>query len=264
MSHSKTNQLSIMNKRAVVTAGASGIGLAIANCLAANGAKVHVCDVDDNALSQLPEGIHGTRVDVSDPEQVANWLSPIADEGVDILVNNAGVKGPTARIEDTDPLEYRQCIAVSLDSHLFAAKAIVPSMKRLGGGSIINITSTAGFLGLPNRSAYCAAKFAVVGFTKTWAMELGRDSIRVNAIAPGAVNGDRMERVIQAQAEDEGIDEETVRKLNTIGMSMASFVDPEEIGNMVLFLSSDLGQRISGQVIAVDGHTETLYPRFPD
>ena len=122
--------------------------------------------------------------------------------------------------------------------------------------SIITLTTDFG-IGSP----YVAAKWAVTGFTKSLAMELGPDNIRVNGIVPGNVKGDRMERVIHAHAATEGLDPEAVRRMYAIGTSMQWYVDAEEIADMICFLSSDYGRHVSGQIIGVDGNTETLYPR---
>lgn len=253
--------LSLAGKRAVVTAGASGIGLEIAMTLKAHEALVFVCDVDQKALDALPEGITGTLVDVSDAHAVSAWLDPIAKAGIDILVNNAGIAGPTGPVETLDTDAWKHCLAVCVDSQFFCTRAVVPAMKRQQNGCIINLSSTAGLMGFPLRSPYTAAKFAVVGLTQTWAMELGQDNIRVNAIAPGSVNGDRIERVIKAHAESDGISTDTVRKMYASGVSMMKFIDADEIADMVVFLCSNSARSISGQIIAVDGHSETLFPR---
>ena len=134
-------------------------------------------------------------------------------------------------------------------------------MKDRKAGAIVNIASTAGLMGLPNRAPYVTAKFGVIGLTKTLAMELGPFNIRVNAIAPGSITGDRMDRVIAAHAKAEGITEAQVREMYIQGSSMQTFVDADEIADIVVYLCSARGKHISGQVIAVDGHTETLYPR---
>ena len=135
-------------------------------------------------------------------------------------------------------------------------------MKAKGSGVIVNIASTAGILGMPHRSPYVAAKFGVVGLTKTLAMELGRDNIRVNAIAPGSIVGDRMDRVVAAHAEADEISEDQVEAMYTQGVSIARFIEPQEIADLVVYLCSDQARSISGQVIGVDGHTETLYLRL--
>ncbi len=251
----------LQGRRAVITAGAGGLGLVIAKQFRDEGATVFVCDVDEAALAALPDGITGTRVDVSNEEDVDGWLSPIVADGIDILVNNAGIAGPTGLIEDLSLADWRRCLEVDLDSQFLCCRAVIPAMKRAQSGAIVNLSSTAGIMGFPFRSPYCAAKYAVIGLTKTLAMETGRDNIRVNAIAPGSINGDRMDRVIAAHAEAEGVSHEEVRRQYTAGTSMVTFVDPEEISDMILYLVSDKGKRISGQVIAVDGHTETLICR---
>ena len=252
---------SLAGKRAAITAGASGIGLAIAQTMRVEGAEVFVSDIDETALAALPPDLAGARVDVSDADQVSGWLAAITANGLDILVNNAGTAGPTGPVETLDPEAWRACLAVGLDSQFYCTRAVVPAMKAHGGGSIVNISSTAGLFGMPGRSPYTAVKFAVVGLTKSWAMELGADNIRVNAIAPGSVNGDRMDRVVAAHAEAEGLDADAVRRQYTNGVSMRTFVDAGEIADMAVYLCSDKGRHISGQVIAIDGNTETLYPR---
>lgn len=254
-------ELRLDGQRAAVTAAAGGAGLATAQALAAAGASVFVSDVDDAAVHRLPVDLHGAVVDVADPEQVEDWLAPIVADGLDILVNNAGIAGPTAPIEDISVSEWRACMGVDLDAMFFCTRLVVPAMKRSGGGAIVNMASTAGIMGMPNRAPYVVAKYGVVGLTETLAMELGRDNIRVNAIAPGSITGDRMDRVIAAHAKSEGLTEEHVREMYVAGVSMAKFVDADEIASMIVYLCSDLGRSISGQVIAIDGNTETLYPR---
>ena len=249
------------DKRAVVTAAGKGAGLVIAKSLEANGATVFTCDIDEAAVAGAPPGINARVVDVAEPDEVAGWLAPIVAEGVDILVNNAGIQGPTKAIEEITFDEWRRCIDVDLGSHFLCAQQVIPTMKAQGSGVIVNIASTAGYMGMPLRAPYVAAKFGVVGLTKTLAMELGRDNVRVNAIAPGSIIGDRMERVVAAQAEAEGATTEDVEAMYTAGVSMARFVDPQEIADLVLYLCSDSSSSISGQVIGVDGNTETLYPR---
>lgn len=251
----------LAGQRAAVTAGAGGVGLATATVLAEQGADVFVCDVDDAAVGQLPAHLRGVVVDVADPEQIEDWLAPIAADGLDILVNNAGIAGPTRPIEEITGDEWRQCLAIDLDAMFHCARAVVPVMKSAGSGCIINMTSTAGLMGMPNRTPYVVAKYGVVGLTETLAMELGPHGIRVNAIAPGSVNGDRMDRVVAAHAEAEGIGEDEVRELYTKGVSMGRFIDADEIADLIVYLSSHSGRSINGQIIAVDGNTETLWPR---
>ena len=249
------------SQRAVVTGGAGGLGLVVAEALAGAGAATFVCDIDAVAVEALGSHLHGATVDVADAEAVAAWLDPIAEEGVDVLVNLAGAGGPTAPVEEIDPAEWRRCVEVSLSGQFYCARRVIPAMKERGGGAIVNITSTTGFMGLPNRSPYVAAKFGVVGLTKTWAMEWGRDNTRVNAIAPGALRGERRNRQIAARAKAEGISVEEAGSMSTQANSMGTSIAPEEVADLVLYLAGPSGRHISGQVIAVDGHSETLYPR---
>jgi len=134
----------------------------------------------------------------------------------------------------------------------------VPLLKTAGGGSIINIASTAGLFGVPLRSPYAASKWGKVGLTKTWAMELGPDNIRVNAVCPGCVSGPRIDAVIERDAAKRNVPTQQIRDVYLRQSSMRTFVSADEIAKAVLFLTSDAGAKISGQAIAIDGHTETL------
>ncbi|WP_405278898.1 SDR family oxidoreductase [Cobetia sp. Ld8] len=254
-------QISLVGKRVFITAGGAGMGRATVLAMHALGARVFTCDIDGEALSSLPEDITTFVSDVSDPTAVDAMFDEILPAGLDILVNNAGIGGPTKPVEDVTNEEWRACMSVCIDSQFYCARRAVPTFRKQKSGVIINLVSAAGILGFPNRSPYVAAKWAVTGFTKTLAMELGQDNIRVNGIVPGNVSGERMERVINSHAEAEGIDPEEVRRLYGIGVSMQCYVEPEEIADMICFLCSDYGRHVSGQVVGVDGHTETLYPR---
>ena len=254
-------KISLEGKRAVVTAGGAGMGRYTVLAMHALGAQVVTCDIDTEQLRGLPEEITTFVCDVSDADAVDAMFDAILPEGLDILVNNAGVGGPTKPVEDISVEEWRHCMSVGIDSQFFCARRAVPVFRRQKSGVIINMTSAAGIMGYPNRTPYASAKWAVTGFTKTLAMELGPDNIRVNGIVPGNVKGERIERVINAHAEADGLDPEEVRRLYAISTSMQCYIDPEEISDLICFLCSDLGRHISGQIIAVDGNTETLYPR---
>jgi NAD(P)-dependent dehydrogenase (short-subunit alcohol dehydrogenase family) len=253
----------IAGKRVLVTAGGAGIGRTIAAAFLAKGARVWICDIDAAALAAT-KGAHpdlgGTRTDVAHEGAVDAMFAAIGQAlgGLDVLVNNAGIAGPTGPIETLDPADWRRCVAVNLDGAFLCARRAVPLLKAAGGGTIINISSTAGLMGYPLRTPYASAKWAVIGLTRSLAIELGPHGIRVNAICPGSVEGARMARVIAAEASARGVSEEAVRQGYLRTTSMRSFVRPEDIAAMALFLCSDLGASISGQAIAVDGNTETL------
>src|SRR5947209_7613106 len=250
-------------RHVAVTAGGAGIGRAIATAFAARGTRVHVCDADDAAVSDAAEaGLVATVVDVSDGDALDAWLDGVLADGggaLDVLVNNAGIAGPTALVEDIDPADWERCIAIDLTSHWRACARVVPAMKRAGRGCIINLASTAGQYGLGMRAPYVAAKWGVIGLTKTLAIELGAHDVRVNAICPGSVHGDRMRGVIDREAAGRGLPVEQVEREYVGGQSIARWVQPEEIADLCVFLASDGRRMLSGQSIAVDGHTETWH-----
>ncbi len=259
--------LSVEGLRVMITAGAAGIGRAIAEAFLEEGARVHVCDVDESALDAFAQAFPDarvTRADVSSVEdvdacfeQAMAWLG-----GLDVLINNAGIAGPTGRIEDISPQDWERTLAININGQFYCARRAVPLLKDAGGGSIINISSTAGIMGFPLRTPYAASKWAVVGFTKSLSMELGEFGIRVNAICPGAVAGPRIDRVIAADAEARGLPVETVRRSALNQNALREFIQPESIAREVLFLCSDLGRQITGQAIAVDGDTHSLKTQY--
>ena len=250
-----------MAQRVIITAGAGGIGRVIAESYASKGAQVFTCDVDAEAIATLPAGITGQVVDVTDEAALDAWLSAGLEVlgGCDVLVNNAGIAGQAGPIEDLDLARWKTCLAVNLDAQMLTCRRIAPVMKAQGSGVITNLSSTSGLYAVPFRAPYVAAKWAVIGLTKTLATELGPFGIRCNAICPGAVSGDRMDRVLVAEAEARGGTPEEVFKDYASGTSMRRFATPQEIADMCLFLSSDAAAFVSGQAIAVDGHTETYH-----
>lgn len=254
-------EISLDGTRAFITAGGAGMGRATALAMHAAGARVFTCDIDPSGLDTLPEGIAAWQCDVSKSAELDAVFGEILPGGLDFLINNAGVSGPTKLVEDITDEEWRDCMAVGIDAQFYCARRVVPVFKRQGHGAIVNLISGAGILGYPARSPYAAAKWASTGFTKTLAMELGPSNIRVNGVVPGNVNGDRIERVITAHAAADGLEPDEVRRMYAIGTSMQCFVEPEEIADLIVFLCSDHARHISGQIIGVDGHTETLYPR---
>ena len=227
------------------------------------GARVWVTDVDALALGQIPKGWRGSQVDVTDEAAMAGLFAEVEAEwgGLDTVCANAGIAGPTALIENVALADWRACIAVNLDGAFLTAKFAAPMLKREGQGAIILTTSTAGQYGYPNRSPYAAAKWAVIGLMKTLAMELGPFGIRANAIAPGSVEGARMEGVLAREAAAKGMTRDQVYSGYASGTSMQRFVEAQDIANMAVFLASPAARLVSGQVIAVDGHTVNPDPK---
>ena len=244
--------------RVLVTAGAAGIGLAIARTFASHGARVHICDVDLKSLAaardELP-GVSQTVADVAKPADVERLFADAAAAlgGLDVLVNNAGIAGPTGLVENLSTEDWDRCIAVDLNGMFYCTRLAMPMIKKAGGGSIINMSSVAGRLGFVQRTPYAAAKWAVVGFTKSVAIEAGPDKVRVNCIQPGSVEGDRIERVIDAKAKALGIGNDEMRAKLVEGISLGTFVSAQDIANMALFLATDAGKHITGQALSVCG-----------
>ena len=253
----------LSGKRVLVTAAASGIGKVVVERFLADGAAVHICDLDSDALEQFAKdrtGLGTTVADVSSEDDVDRLFKEAVTHlgGLDILVNNAGIAGPAGPIETLGYDDWRRTLAVNLDGTFLCSQRAVPLLKESGSGSIINMSSTAGLFGYPRRSPYASAKWAIIGLTKTLAMELGPFGVRVNAICPGAVSGDRIDRVIEATAATRGVGTDEVRENYVRQTSLRTFVDPEDVAATILFLCSEAGARISGQALAVDGHTEGL------
>ncbi len=249
--------------RVVVTAGASGIGLAIAEALMRHGARVHVCDIDEaflDAFARRHPGAGRTRADVSSEEDVARLFADAADRlgGLDALVNNAGIAGPTASVEEIAPLDWRRCIDVCLTGQFLCARLAVPMIKAAGGGAIVNMSSSAGRFGYAYRTPYSAAKWGVVGLTQSLAKELGPSNVSVNAILPGLVEGPRIDGVIRDRAEQTGVPLEDMRRQFLERVSLRRMVSPEDVARTALFLLSESGRNVSGQSIGVCGNVEAL------
>lgn len=247
----------------LITGGASGIGQAMAQAFAAQGDQVWVSDVDADALARCPKGWQRSQVDVSDERAMQALFAEIDAQwgSLDVLCANAGIAGPTARVEDVALEEWNSCLAVTLGGAFLTAKYAAPRMKQAGRGAMILTSSTAGQYGYPNRAPYAAAKWGVIGLMKTLAMELGPFGIRVNAICPGAVEGSRMEGVLEREARAKNMTRDAVYQGYASGTSMGAFVTAEDIAKMAVFLGSDGARLVSGQVIAVDGHTENPDPK---
>ncbi|WP_028955950.1 SDR family oxidoreductase [Sulfitobacter sp. 20_GPM-1509m] len=247
-------------RRVLITAGARGIGRAMADAFDAAGYDVWVTDLDSSALSDLPEDWTGIGANVADEGHMREVFDRIGT--VDVVCANAGIAGPTAAVEDVSLDDWRTCFSVNLEGAFLAAKYAAPLMKKAGGGAMILTSSTAGQFGYPYRSPYAAAKWGVIGLMKTLAMELGPFGIRCNAICPGSVEGPRMEGVLEREAEAKGMTRDEVYEGYASGTSMRSFVEAQDIANMAVFLGSSAARMVSGQVIAVDGHTENPNPKL--
>lgn len=248
---------------AVITGAATGIGRTIARKFLGEGYRVHICDSDPAAVEAFRTAQPRATASVADVARV-DQVDAMFDEvrrshgRLDVLVNNAGIAGPTAAIEAIEPADWERTIAVDLNGQFYCTRRAVPMLKAAGGGSIINISSNAAFFGFPLRAPYTACKWALIGLTKTLAMELGTHRIRVNAICPGSVEGPRIDRVIDRDAAERGRTPAEIRAIYARQSSMRLFVSAEDVANLAFFLASAQGATISGQAIGVDGHTESL------
>ena len=255
---------SLHNKKIVISAGASGIGLATAKVCLSRGAYVYLCDINDKSLKKLNKHhlknkrLFVYQCDASNEEQVSLFFNKVKKKtkNIDALINNVGIAGPTGSLEKLKSKDWEKTLHVDVNSHFYFTKKAIPLIKKSKNGSIINISSTAGILGFPLRSPYAASKWAIIGITKTLAMELGRFNIRVNAVCPGTIKGNRMKRVIRDKAKFTKVSTKSVEKDFISMSSMKKWIMEEDIGKMCSFLISDDSSKVSGQVISVDGHTE--------
>jgi NAD(P)-dependent dehydrogenase (short-subunit alcohol dehydrogenase family) len=249
--------------RVLVTAGASGIGRAIADLFLDQGAQVHICDVSDTFLADF-RSTHPkagcTKADVSSDSEVKHLFDEIEKSlgGLDILVNNAGIAGPTGGVDEISSEEWRRTLDICLTGQYLCAHHAVPMLKQAGGGAIINLSSAAGRFGYAFRSPYAAAKWGVIGFTQSLAKELGPENIRVNAILPGIVEGPRITGVIQARADQYGVSYAEMEKTYLDRVSMRRMVTAQDVATAALYLASPAGRNISGQSLGVDANVETL------
>lgn len=249
--------------RVVITAGGAGIGRALALAFHNAGARVAVCDIDIIAIAELAEmqpEIIGCVANVTKPIEMAAFFATVdnAFGGVDIAIANAGTAGPAGPIEDLNLGDWQACLSANLDGAFLLCSWAARHMKVQKSGSMILTSSTAGLFGYPMRSPYATAKWGVIGLMKTLASELGPYGVRVNAICPGAVKGERMERVLAKEAAATGKDVEEVRDVYVKGVSMKTWVNTDDIADAALFLSSPAASKISGLAMPVDGHTESI------
>lgn len=255
--------LDIKGLRVLVTAGANGIGLAIARAFAGEGARVFVCDIDQAALAGLGKSdptLKTTLCDVSNRASVSKLFEDVtaAFGGLDVLINNAGIAGPTSRVEEMNPEDWDRCLEICLTGQFNCTRLAVPMLRTSSNASIVNISSAAGRLGFALRTPYAAAKWGVIGFTKSLSIELGPDNIRVNAILPGLVAGDRQRRVLEAKAQQRGISFKEMEETAFSFTSIKEYVTPQQIADQIVFMCSPRGRTISGQAISICGDTRML------
>lgn len=255
--------IDLSGKKVLITAAASGLGLATAQVFADCGATLAICDIDARALGaaqvQLP-GLSVVIADVGDVKQANQMVADALEKlgGIDFLINNAGIAGPTGPVETLSPKAWDQTLQVNISGQFYCTRAVVPSLKAQRSGGIVNVSSTAGMFGYPLRTPYAASKWAVVGFTKSLAMELGEYNVRANAVCPGSLEGPRMQRVIANEAQSRGTSPQAIRDGYERAVSMRTFISPQEVAYSIAYLCSDAARHVSGQVLAIDGNTETL------
>jgi NAD(P)-dependent dehydrogenase (short-subunit alcohol dehydrogenase family) len=252
-----------LGRKVLLTAGASGIGRHIAEAFLATGDDVYTCDIDADALKKAAAGLPGLKTSVCDIGDRAQIESMIADAarqlgGIDILVNNAGIAGPTAPVQDIAPEDWDRVLRVDLTGTFLVTRYAIPHLIRSTQGVIIIMSSSAGRFGYPNRSPYAAAKWGLIGLMKTLAMELGPHGIRANAILPGAVDGDRIQRVFEGRASASGKSLEEVKAISMVNRSIKRMVDPKDVAALAVYLASDAAKMISGQSFAIDGDAQQL------
>ncbi|MEO6959517.1 MAG: SDR family oxidoreductase [Burkholderiaceae bacterium] len=255
--------ISMKGVKALITAGGSGLGLEMARVFAAAGSDVFICDINEKALAtakaELPR-LHTMIADVSDEASVAALFEQVRAHfgGLDVLINNAGIAGPTGFVETLAKADWDKTLAVNITGQFLCARLAIPLLKQSKAGVIINMSSAAGHLGFAGRAAYASSKWAVVGFTKTLAIELGQFGVRVNAILPGAVEGPRIRAVIASKAQAMGIPNKELTQSYEQQASLGRMVSARDIANMALFAASAAAASVNGQALTVDGHTQAL------
>ena len=256
----------LKNKKIIISAGASGIGWAISKICLSRGAIVFLCDIEKKYLNKArkhplnKKKLFTYDCDASDEYEVSNFFNEInkKTKKIDALINNVGVAGPTGTIEKLSSEDWERTLKINVISHFYFSKLAIPMLKKNKGGSIINLSSGAGIMGFPLRSPYAASKWAIAGMTKTLAMELGKFKIRVNAICPGTIKGDRMKRVIRDKSNFTKNSKKIIEKDFVSMASMNCWIYEDDIGKMCSFLISEDAARISGQIIGVDGNATRL------
>jgi NAD(P)-dependent dehydrogenase (short-subunit alcohol dehydrogenase family) len=248
-------------QRVLVTAAADGIGKAIAQGFLDAGARVHICDIDQaklEAFTASHPNLSSTRTDIGNPAEIAELFEAVDAElgGLDILVSNAGIMGPVKPADEISLAEWQRTLDVNLTGGYVCAQHAIPRLKAQGSGSIVFISSRSGQFGVEYRTPYVASKWALHGLGKSLALELGPFGIRVNVVVPSGVIGDRIERVIAAHAEQDGVPYEEAYEEWVTGTALRARVRPEDVADLVLFACSGMAAKITGQILTVDA-----YPR---
>jgi NAD(P)-dependent dehydrogenase (short-subunit alcohol dehydrogenase family) len=250
-----------MSQRVLITAGANGIGLAVAKAFATSGARVHIADINADAIEAVTAenaNITGTVGDVSVPGDVETLFADVKTRlgGLDVLVNNAGIAGPTAPVEQYDAAAFAAVIGVNLQGTFNVTQRAIPLLKESEAASIITMSSLAGRFGYPNRVAYSTTKWGLVGLAKTLAMELGPFGITSNTIHPGAVDGPRIMSVFEGRAAVSGRTVQEEIDSAMANQSVKKFIDPKDIAALILFLAGPHARTISGQMFPIDGDSK--------
>jgi len=259
-------QGNLVSRNIIISASADGLGWCMATFLIDQGHTVYLSDINQQKIDEVHKHplfnkrIFIEKVDAGNPESVKSYFKTLSQKitSIDALINNVGIAGPTGPMEDLTIEDWKQTIDINLNSHFYFTKFAIPLLKKNKGGSIINLSSTAGLFGFPLRTPYAASKWAIIGITKSLAMELGKFNIRVNAICPGSVSGDRINRVIEAKAKLIDSSEKEVKEDFESMVSLKTFVNKEDIANIATFLISNEASKISGQIMTVDGNTERM------
>ena len=252
-----------MARRVVITDGWSGIGWTIAERFAALGGRVAICDASADHLAdvqaQMPDAL-GAQADVTDERQMQAFFDQVTATygGLDVLVSNAGIGGPAGSIETIKLKDWRRCLSFNPDGAFLACGWAAELMRTQKNDLILLISSTSGLFGVPNWAPYVAAKLGLIGLAKTLAMELGSAGVRVNAVCPGAVEDARMDQVLAMESDFTGRPAAQINAQYNQGVSLCRFVSSEDIADMAVFLASDAARKITGQALAVDGHTERM------
>ena len=247
----------LASRRVLVTGAGSSVGRVIAEKFIAEGARVHIADVNADLVAQTTrdvKGITGSACDVGDAAQVAALIQSAGD--VDFLVNCVGVAGPAGTVEQISSLDWRKTFDTNVHGIFETMRLTIAGMKVRRFGVIVNFSTANTKTGLPGRAAYVAGKAAVEALTYTAARELGPHNVRCNAILPGPINNERMNRVIERSARERGLSFEQTEKELLRYVSMHERVEPSELADMVLFLCSGSGRHITGQMIEVSGNLE--------